>query len=52
MLTSIRCTLLYKLPWKNENDCNELFISLLAYLFVINLNINCSYIIKIIKMVK
>jgi hypothetical protein len=31
----------YQLPQKSENNYNELFISILAYLFPINLNINC-----------
>jgi hypothetical protein len=52
MPASIRCTLIYKLPWKNENDCSELFISILAHLFPINLNINCYYGIMIIEMVE
>jgi hypothetical protein len=37
----------YKLPQKNENDYNELFISILAHMFPINLNTDCYYAIKI-----
>jgi hypothetical protein len=51
MPASIRSTLQYKLPQKNENDYNELFISVLAHLFLINLNIN-YYDIKIIETIK
>jgi hypothetical protein len=42
-------TLQYKLPQKNENNYNELFISILEHLFLINLNINCDYTVKIIE---
>jgi hypothetical protein len=49
---SIRSTLEYKLPQKNENDNNELFISILAHLFPINWNINCYHAIKIIETIK
>jgi hypothetical protein len=30
-----------KLPQKNKNDYNELFISILAHFFPISLNMNC-----------
>jgi hypothetical protein len=51
MPASIRSTLQYKLPQMNENDYNELFISILAHLFPINLNIYyCA--IKIIETIK
>jgi hypothetical protein len=36
-------TLQYKLPQKNENYYNKLFILILAHLFSVNLNINCCY---------
>jgi hypothetical protein len=52
MSASIHCTPQYKLPQENENDYNELFISILAHVFPINLNINCYYVIKIIEMIK
>jgi hypothetical protein len=52
MPASIHSTLQYKLPQKNENDYNELFISMLAHLFPISLNINCYYVIKVIQMIK
>jgi hypothetical protein len=52
MLTPIRSTLWYKIPQKNENDYKELFISNLANLFHINLNINYYYAIKIIETIK
>jgi hypothetical protein len=52
MPVPIRCTCQYKLPQKNENDYNELFISILAHLYPINLNINSYYVIKIIQMIK
>jgi hypothetical protein len=52
MPAPVRSTLQYKLPQKNENDYNELFISILAHLFPINLNINCYYAIKIIETIK
>jgi hypothetical protein len=41
-----------KLPQKNKNDYNELFISILAHIFPINFNINCYYAIKIIETIK
>jgi hypothetical protein len=40
MPTSIRSTLQHELPEKIENNYNELFTSVLAHLFPINLNIN------------
>jgi hypothetical protein len=51
MHVSICSTLQYKLPQKNENNYKELrvFISILANLFPINLNINCYYAIRIIE---
>jgi hypothetical protein len=49
MSTSIPSTLQYKFPQKNENDKNEVFISILAHMFPINLNINCYYAIKNIE---
>jgi hypothetical protein len=52
MPTSIHSTLQYKLPQKNENDYNELFISILTHLLPINLNINCHYAVKTIEMIK
>jgi hypothetical protein len=42
----------YKLPQRKESDYSELFISALAHLFPINLNINCCYAIKIIETIK
>jgi hypothetical protein len=36
----------------NEKDYNELFISVLALLLPINLNINSYYAVKIIEMIK
>jgi hypothetical protein len=39
-LASIRSTSQHELPQKNEHDYTELFISILAHLFPINLNIN------------
>jgi hypothetical protein len=50
MPASICSTLLHKLPKKNENDYNKLFISILANLIPINLNIN--YYAKIIETIK
>jgi hypothetical protein len=35
-----------------QNGYNQLFISILAYLFPINLNINCYYAIKVIETIK
>jgi hypothetical protein len=52
MRVSIRSTIQYKLPQQEENDNNELFISILAHLFPSNLHINCYYAIKIIKTIK
>jgi hypothetical protein len=52
MPASIHCTIQYKLPQKNENEYNELFISIFGHLFLNNLNINCCYGIKIIEMIK
>jgi hypothetical protein len=52
MPASMRSTLQYKLPQKNDNDYNKLFISILAHLFLINLNMNCYYGIKIIETIK
>jgi hypothetical protein len=52
MPASVCSTLQYRLPQKNENNYNELFISILAQLFPINLNINCYYAIKTIETIK
>jgi hypothetical protein len=52
MPSSICSTLQYKLLEKNENDYNELFISILVHLFPVNLDINCYYAIKIIEMIR
>jgi hypothetical protein len=41
MPASISSTLQYTLLQKNENNYNELFISILVQLFPVNLNINC-----------
>jgi hypothetical protein len=48
MPASICTTLQYMLRQKNENDYSELFVSVLAHLLPIDLNINCNYSIKII----
>jgi hypothetical protein len=37
---------------QNENDYNEIFISILAHESPINLNINCYYAIKITETIK
>jgi hypothetical protein len=52
MPVSVHSTLQYNLPEKNENDYYELYISILAHLFPIDLNINCYHAIKIIEMIK
>jgi hypothetical protein len=53
MPPSIRSTLQYKLPQKNENDYNELqFISILAHLSRNNLKFHCYHAIKIIENIK
>jgi hypothetical protein len=49
---SIRSTLQYSLPQKNKKDYNELFISIWAHLFPINVNIHCYYAIKITEKLK
>jgi hypothetical protein len=52
MSDPIHCNLQYKLPQKNGNEYNELFISVLAQFFPINLSIHCYYAIKTIEMLK
>jgi hypothetical protein len=52
MPASIRSTLQYTFLQKNENDYNELFTSILAHLFPINLNINYCYAIEVSEMIK
>jgi hypothetical protein len=52
MSASIRCTLQYNLPQKNENEYDGLFISILAHLFPVNLTIQCYYAIKITEALK
>jgi hypothetical protein len=49
MPVSIRSTLRYKLVQKNDNNYKELFISILAHSFPINLNVNLYYAINIIE---
>jgi hypothetical protein len=50
---SIRSTLQYKLPQKNENEYIELqFISILAQSSRNNLNFHCYHAIKIIENIK
>jgi hypothetical protein len=52
MPASICSTLQCKLPQKNEKNYNELFISIFAHLFPINLNNHCPYALTIIETLK
>jgi hypothetical protein len=45
-------TLENKLPQEKEKDYSALFISMMAHLILINLNINCHYAIKISEAIK